>query len=192
MKQALVSYSLDETEFHILTLLSRSLRERDISIIPSYGNFDNKDEFLIRSSIKSAILFIGIITNSGKRNHNVYLEWLIARNNNVFNILLVEEGFSFIDPSVRHDPSILIFNRRNPLAQIEEIKRKIEHFKPSINNFDKQALTWLLGGAAAITILNLLSKETAPKKRTKLKKKSIEDSTKTNKYKSYVSKSQKK
>lgn len=180
MKQALVSYSLHETEFHVLTLLSRTLRERDISILPSYGNFDNKDQFLIRSSIKSSILFIGIITNSGKRNNYVYNEWLIARNSNVFNILLVEEGFSFIDPSVRNDPSVLIFNRINPAPQINEINKKIAHFKPSIETFDKQALTWLIGGAAAITILNLLSKETTPKK------KSIEVKTKTNKSKGKV------
>ncbi|MCE7995491.1 MAG: OCTOPUS family protein [Roseivirga sp.] len=112
-----VSYSFNDSELHLLTLLLEKLRnaghyvESSVSVYHDYLN--NNSEHKIQSSD----LFLGIITNDSDSIREVEQEWHIAQQNNVESILLVEEGVSVDDQTIKH----ISFNRHNPKPSINKL-----------------------------------------------------------------------
>ena len=95
-KIAFISYALRDSEQFVLTLLSNLLREEGFSIDSSYADYNYLVHRSTYNSILKASLFIGLITQYGNRNQNVFNEWRIALDNNIPSLLLVEDSVTIV------------------------------------------------------------------------------------------------
>ena len=147
--KAFISYSLNDQEQYLATLLSYKLREQGFSLITSNGPYNSVD-ITTRSQIFTSQVFVGLVSHSGLQWQRVIEEYDMAVNNNTPAILLVEEGV-YIAPDF--EGNYVRFNRRNPQPAIEEIRRRMYVQQPSNND----ALGWVLGGAALLAVIALLA-----------------------------------
>lgn len=149
-----LSYSLNDKDLYILTLLAEELNRKGFYINQS-NDFNSQMSSLTIVNINNSSLFIGLISGTGHEKNRVIKEWELAKSKNIPNILLIEN-------TVRIDKNFnsqhIIFNRDNSKLAIEELKRIIENKKKNLQ--DSNALAWILGGAAVISIISLLTKET--------------------------------
>jgi len=147
--KAFISYSLTEQEQYIATLLSYRLREQGFTLILSNNSevFDETTKYQIFLSQ----LFVGVVTINGHQWQRVLGEYDLAMQNSTPAILLIEEGVP-IHPSF--SGNYVLFNRTNTHDAIEEIKRRMIQRNTKPNN---EALGWILGGAAVLGIIALLS-----------------------------------
>ncbi|GGD06300.1 hypothetical protein [Hyunsoonleella pacifica] len=155
-KVAFISYALRDSEQFVLTLLSNLLREEGYSINSSYDDYMHIVQMSTHNSILKSSLFIGLITQYGDRNQNVFNEWQVAVENDVPNLLLIEDSVNIASELLNHN-NLVRFNRNYPNQQIENIKARIKNAKGKSEN--NSALGWLLGGIAAVAIIKLLSDE---------------------------------
>ena len=155
-KIAFISYALSDSEQFVLTLLSNLLREEGYSIDSSYNDYGNVVQRSTYNSILKSSLFIGLITQFGDRNQNVFNEWNVALEKKVPSLLLVEDSVK-ITPELINHSNVVIFNRHYPNEQFERIKAKIKSSKKNADN--NSSLGWILGGLAALVIIKLLSDE---------------------------------
>jgi hypothetical protein len=147
---AYISYSIDESEQYVLTLLAQKLKEKGFSLTsgvkhvvalgnPAFGLMD----FQTENEIKKSNLFIGLITNSYRYNSSetVYQELQKAREYNKPIILLIEDTAP-IDIRIANFPNLVRFNRYLPHLAIEEVKNRIQlsQTQPQEDN----TLGWLL------------------------------------------------
>jgi hypothetical protein len=146
--QAFISYSLNEQEQFIATLLSYRLRERGFTLIMS--NQYNSVDITTRNQIFVAQLFVGVISSNGFQWKRVLDEYNLAVSNKIPAILLIEDTVP-VDPSFTGN--YVRFNRNNPHTAVEQIHTKMKIQQPANND----ALGWVLGGAALLAIVALLS-----------------------------------
>lgn len=159
--KAFISYSLNDSEQFILTILSRRLKEYGFTIWSTYNDSENILDFKTFTQINKSNLFIGIITKSGNANNRVFNEWKEAVKMQIPSLLLVEDNVN-IKPEILKYNNVLLFNRQNPSDAINKVKQRIEQSqrqqtKPVKKNDNTHA--WILGGAAALIILGLLSSD---------------------------------
>lgn len=157
-KVAFISYALKDSEQFVLTLLSNLLREEGYSIDSSYDDYSNVIQRSAQNNILKSTLFIGLITQYGDRNQNVFNEWRIALEKKIPSLLLIEDSVNIAPELMRH-PNVVRFNRHYPNQQIEQIKQKIKRSKNVTTNNppNNNALGWILGGLAAVAIIKILS-----------------------------------
>lgn len=152
--KAFISYSVTDNNELVLTLLSSKLRERHFAVTTSQNFYGNILDFNTMSEVSSSHLFIGLITGTGVERNRVLEEWRYAGQRNVPNVLLVEDTVpvdqNFVGNYIR-------FNRRNPQMAIEEINRRMQPSRTTTTSNSDEVVPWLLGGAALIAILALLS-----------------------------------
>jgi hypothetical protein len=146
---AFISYSLNYQEQYIVTLLSYKLREQGFTLIMT--NSETVD-FTVRGQIFLSQLFVGLISSTGQQWQRVLKEYEVAKNNNIPAILLIEDK---VTVSPNFSGNFVRFNRRNPQQAVEEIRRRML-INQSTNS---QALGWILGGAALLAIIAVLSGE---------------------------------
>lgn len=156
IKIAFISYALKDNEQFVLTLLSNLLRDEGYSINSSYDDYSYLVQRATHSNIIKSSLFIGLITQYGDRNQNVFNEWKVALNYKIPSLLLLEDSVN-ITPELMSHPNVLRFNRHYPNQQIEQIKATIRNSKRNSEN--NSAMGWILGGIAALAIIKLLSDE---------------------------------
>ncbi|MBS1597327.1 MAG: hypothetical protein JST75_03820 [Bacteroidetes bacterium] len=147
--KAFISYSLNDQEQYIATLLSYRLREQGFSLILN-SNFQNEIDITTTYQMFSTQLFVGLISYNGAQWNRVLQEYEIALSNNIPAILLIEENV-IIAPNFQGN--FVRFNRSNPHPAIEEIRRRMSVQRPAGN----EGLGWILGGAALLAIIALLS-----------------------------------
>lgn len=153
---AFISYSLDESEKYVLTLLAQNLREKGFSLTSGFGQSTSFVDFQTESEIRNSSLFIGLVTQSGKFNlPKVYLELQKALEYNKPTILLVEDKVR-LDPQMENFPNLIRFNRYYPHAAMEEVKYRIQNSKDLQQD---NSLAWILGGAAALALISYLSSD---------------------------------
>lgn len=111
MKNVFVSYSIEDCNLHLITLLLEHLRKNNYSVSVSAQWTDSN------LRIANTDIFIGIITNNSNSIDFVEKEWQVARENNVNGFLIVEEGVAINDLSIPH----IRFNRTNPQKAINEL-----------------------------------------------------------------------
>lgn len=152
--KAFLSYSINDQDQYLLTVLSSSMRQKGFHISSSDDFHLKRSTPLTQSKIKSSRLFIGILSGSGIEKERVKREWRLAGRAKVPKILLIEN-------TVRLNPEFkgpyIMFDRKNPQLAIDELKRRIETKKKKKD--DSNALAWILGGAALVGIISLLSKK---------------------------------
>lgn len=155
MKRAFVSYSIEDRNLHLITLLLEHLRKNnyEVSVSTLWGDSDLR--------IANADFFIGIITTNSNSIDYVVKEWGTAQENNVPYILVVENGVMVEDTE---NLSFIRFNRSNPQ---EAIDRLFKINKPVANTPKKKkdnsdTLSDALIGVAVIAgiaaLISLLSK----------------------------------
>lgn len=148
--KAFISYSLNQQEQYIVTLLSYKLRQQGFSLIMSNYTYDVVD-YTTRNQIFLSQVFVGLITLHSQQRQRVLDEYGIAVQNNVPAILLIEAG---IPVSPEFKGNYVRFNRNDPHPAIEEIKRLMNVRKMADND---ATVGWLLGGAALIGLIALLA-----------------------------------
>lgn len=151
--KAFISYSLNDSEQFVLTILSQQLGEEGFIVISNYGlNFTNETQFQINNSN----LLIGLITRSGDTNNRVFQEWQYASNRRIPAILLVENTVH-IHQSIQHNENVVRFDRNNPNRAIESVRNKISLAKQTVQANNDKAVAWIIGGVAVLALIGLLS-----------------------------------
>ncbi|MGV9004434.1 hypothetical protein [Flavobacterium sp.] len=152
--RAFLSYSLNDRDQFILTLLAKELSAKGFSINQS-NDFNMQMSQLTKVNISKSNLFIGLISGKGYEKNRIENEWSVAYNSRIPSILIIENnvpinnGFNY---------PYIIFDRNNPHQAISELNRKINEMKKASND-DSNAWAWVLGGAALISLLSLLNKD---------------------------------
>lgn len=148
MKRAFVSYSIEDRNLHLITLLLEHLRKNDYVISVSNQEFNNETI--------NADVFIGIITKNSSTNKYVVSECQIAHKNNIPFVLVVENGVKM--PSDAQGMFIR-FDRSNPQEAIDRLF-KIKGTPSSITknkNDDGLVINVLIGTAIIVGIAALIS-----------------------------------
>lgn len=153
---AFISYSLNESEKYVVTLLAQKLGEKGFSLTSSFRQSASFVDFQTENEIKNSSLFIGLITQAGRRNTpKVYLELQKALNYSKPAILLVEDNVQ-LDSWASNFPNLIRFNRYYPQIAMEEVKNRIQTSKTVQQD---NSLAWILGGVAALALISYLSSE---------------------------------
>lgn len=155
MKRAFVSYSIEDRNLHLITLLLEHLRKSDFSVSVSTqcGDADLR--------IANADIFIGIITNNSDSIDYVIKEWKTAQRNCVPYVLVVENGVKIEDPE---SLSFIRFNRSNPQEAIDKLFNinKPDANTPQKKKDNNDTVSDVLIGVAVVAgiaaLISLLSK----------------------------------
>lgn len=148
-----LSYSLNDRDLFILTLLAEELNKKGFHIYQS-NDFNLTMSSLTKINIINSSLFIGIISGNGKEKTRVEREWQLADEKNIPCIWLIENTVP-INTNLKSD--YIVFNRNNSHQAIDELNKLINIKKENQN--DSNAFAWILGGIAILPIIKLLSKE---------------------------------
>lgn len=151
--RAFLSYSLNSQDHYILTLLASELKTKGFSVISGNDFYLQNSSPLTTSQISKSQLFIGIMTGDGDENKRVQREWRIANLTKTPSILLIENTVRL---DSKFNSSHIIFDRHHPQLAVEELK-KIINRKKNNSNEDSNALSWIIGAAALLAIIGLLS-----------------------------------
>lgn len=152
MKNVFVSYSIEDRNLHLITLLLEHLRKNNYSVSVSAQWTDSN------LRIANTDIFIGIITNNSNSIDYVVKEWKTAKKNNIQNILIVEDGISINDSSI----SYIRFNRSNPQEAINELFNINKSVVSSQQKKNSNDVADILLGVAVVAgmaaLISLLSK----------------------------------
>ena len=147
-----ISYSINDKDQFILTLLSSELVKKGYEINQSTDFQKTELSSLTKINISKAELFIGIITGTGFEQKRIMHEWRRAQVGKVPSILLVENTVPVND---NFNFRYIAFDRKYPEKAIDILNKEIQK-----NNLSKQkntkALNLVLGGAALLLVLSLL------------------------------------
>jgi len=149
-----LSYSLNNNDQFILTLLARELTSRGFSITQS-SDFNTEMSQMTKSNINKSNFFIGLISGKGNEKSRVENEWRLAYSANIPGVLIVEDT---VPATINLKSHCIFFNRNNPHQTIQALNGKIENMKNNINN-DSNAWAWILAGAALLSLIRLLNKD---------------------------------
>ena len=156
--KAFLSYSLNDTDEYVITILAKKLQEQGFYVSAGQNlHFpDTNPESL--AEVRSADLFIGILTFNGQINQRVYEEWQYAKESDKSAILLVEWNVDLAE-ELDFSQNVIRFNRQNPDKAIESIHQYISEARQNSDETDKQdVLAWILAGMSLVKLVRLLSK----------------------------------
>lgn len=149
--KAFLSYSLNDSQQYILTILARKLNEGGFYVNTPSTVYAIDNE-IIRSN-----LFIGILSSTGDSNENVINEWNFSIENKIPSILLVEDNIP-MNHRLSH-PNIIYFNRFASNNAVKIVQDRIKQFNSTVAQNNENALAWVLGGVAVIALIKLLSED---------------------------------
>jgi hypothetical protein len=155
---AFISYSMDDSELYVLSLISEYLANNGYYIETSYNNSVDTGqniEYAVQNQIAKADLFIGIASHFGINSQWVLKEWEIAQTNGKTAVFLIEDTVP-LNPEFEQENFIIKFNRQYPDDSVKKLQEMIEKQKKEKSN---TALNWVIGGLLGIAIIKLLSDE---------------------------------
>jgi len=155
--KAFVSYSLNNTEKYMLSLLSKNLHQRCITVVSSYSSQIGPISFSA-NQIRGCQFFIGIVSYGSLNKYKVLEEWRIARSSRIPSLLLIEDRVKINSIHNAASSTVVRFNRSRPDFAIDKVNERISLATRKIvtkkNNNDETA--WVLGGGALLLLLALL------------------------------------
>lgn len=154
--KAFISYSTFDKDQMIITLLSNKLRNQGFQVITSQNFYGKTLDFTTKRQIDSSRIFFGIITNHGQDNERVLSEWRHSKESKVPNILLIEDN---VNVNNSFKGNYIVFNRYSPQGAIEDINNKMNTESATSEKKGSNVLPWVIGGAALLGIIKLLSKD---------------------------------
>jgi hypothetical protein len=151
MKRAFVSYSIEDRNLHLITLLLEHLRKNnyEVSVSTLWGDSDLR--------IANADIFIGIITTNSNSIDYVVKEWKTAQRNKIPYVLVVENGVKIEDPE---SLSFIRFNRSNPQEAIDRlfnIRQNSANVSSTKKNYGNSTSDVIIGVAIIAGIAALIS-----------------------------------
>lgn len=157
---AFISYSIKNTEFPVVTILSEYLKDR--FSVETLNADEHGGQLERQSPFFGASLFVGITTTSGKKKESVKKLFKLARERNIPSMLF-EEVTSKTNSSVSQE-NVIKFHKSNPDTILERIRLKTEEVIKAVSEqkeasfIDSQELAWLVSGSTAANIVNWLSR----------------------------------
>lgn len=158
--RAFISYSINDTDQYVLTLLSSKLRSQRFVITTSQNFYNSRLDEMTINAILESNLFIGIIMRQSVEKNRVLDEWKFAKKRSIPNLILIEDNVRIQDG---FSGNFIRFNRNNPKPAVEKINSKMHHRSTASQNKSDDNLSWLLGGAALLAIIALISEESSKK-----------------------------
>ena len=153
MKRVFVSYSIEDSNLHLITLLLEHLRKNNYSVSVSNQWIDSD------LKIANSDIFIGIITNKSNSIDYVVKEWQVARGKKIPDVLIVEEGVNVDESS---DINFIRFNRANPQSAINQLLNLNKHTVAQKKKENADDVADVLLGVAVVAgiaaLISLLSK----------------------------------
>lgn len=158
--KAYIAYSLSDDEQYFVSVLTIRFGEQNLFTDGSQFDYEGDvPSFSTRSRIKNSHFFLGVLTQDGNKSNFVCKEWLYALKIHIPAVLLIENNFLTLNSQIKNHPNILIFNRDNPEATIAQINQNIKEAALQQEGQLNDALAWMLGGKALISLVNLLAKQ---------------------------------
>lgn len=154
--RAFISYSINDTDQYILTLLSSKLRSQGFIITTSQNFYNSRLDQMTMNAISECHLFIGIIMRQSVEKNRVMDEWKFSKRKNIPNLILIEDNVRMQEG---FRGNFIQFNRNNPKAAVDKINSKMQQKRAISQSSDDNTLSWILGGAALLAIISLLAGE---------------------------------
>lgn len=154
--KAFISYSINDKDLVIITLLSNNLRKQGFHISTSQNFYNDLLDYTTKKRIENSHVFFGIITKIGREKERVITEWKYAKRIKIPNILLIEDNFKL---NSNFSGNYILFNRKQPQIAISKIQNKIANINKNKININKNIWPWVIGGAALVAIIGLLSSD---------------------------------
>lgn len=152
--KAFLSYSLNDSEQYVLSILVRKLNEQGFVVSSSYDHNYSLVRFEQFNQINSSNLFIGVMTETTREHERVFEEWNTAVKLKVPALLLVEKRVPVHRP-YDTNPNIIRFDKNNPSPSIELVKKQFDEAQQEKATVTTAA--WALGGLAVLALIALLS-----------------------------------
>lgn len=152
MINVFLSYSLNDQDEYILSLLANQLQNKGCSISQS-SDFNKRLSPLTINNINNSQLIIGLVTGKSIERQRIMNEWQTALNSKIPTLLIVEDIVP-IDSNFNH-PTIS-FSRNNPELAVNKLKDEINKMERKKDEGSNTA-AWLIGGAAILGLIGLLS-----------------------------------
>ena len=153
MKRVFISYSIEDSNLHLISLLLEHLRKNNYSVSVSNQWIDSD------LKIANSDIFIGIITNKSNSIDYVVKEWQVARGKKIPDVLIVEEGVNVDESS---DINFIRFNRANPQSAINQLFNLNKHTVAQKKKENADDVADVLLGVAVVAgiaaLISLLSK----------------------------------
>ncbi len=149
------SCSLDNTEKYIISVLTLQLQKRNHTLTSSFNNPYSEKGYAYKQ-ILNCDIFLGIISYNGSGIADVVNDYNYAHERKIPSLLLIEENVNHQKlNNIRNN--IIYFNRDNPHPSIDKVNELIQSNKNKEANTN--VLPWVLGGAAIIALISLLSSD---------------------------------
>lgn len=162
--RAFISFSVNDSEQNIVSILSMKLQDQGYSTITNYTYTNSV------VGVNKSHLFMGIITSDdNESNKKVFEDWKYATAQNIPALLLVEKNKEialFDNPFQQkeaNNPNFISFDRKNSEPSIAIAQLRIEEATKYIAKNEYQHngnnwLAWMLAGVPAITVMSLFTK----------------------------------
>jgi len=144
--KAFVSYSFQDRELYLITLLFEQLRKS--GYVVETGTYNSQFQ------IQKSDVFIGIITNDSNSVDYVIQEWEIAKQHNIPNILIIENGINIEDPN---SFNFIRFDRKNPNPAINELFNINAKPQPLVKKKNSNIENALITGGIIVGVAALIS-----------------------------------
>ena len=154
--KAFISYSINDKDQGIVTLLSNKLRKQGFQIITSQNFYSNILDYTTKMKIENSQIYFGIITKRGREKKRVIVEWEYAKKVKIPNILLIENNIKI---NKNFTGNYVVFDRKEPQNAINEIQRHMNGIRDLKTSNRDNVWPWIIGGAALLGIIALLSKD---------------------------------
>lgn len=153
--KAYLSYSLNDGQQYVVTVLAQVLREKGylltvgsgspgLSLLPGFSS----------DPVLGSQLFIGVVTRSGVEAGRVIREYNKAIDYSIPALLLIDREIAR-DSGTKPSASIVLFDHGNPAPAMALVRSRVKQARIEQGNDDASA--WLLGGLAVLALIALLS-----------------------------------
>ncbi|MCL4282146.1 MAG: hypothetical protein KJZ58_07760 [Flavobacteriales bacterium] len=154
--RAFLSYSLSDSQDYVVTVLARQLREKGYTLMTGHSGSYYSTLDAHESVLRTCSLFIGVITEGSDEVNRVTHEYNKADEWRIPALLLMEQSIA-ADSGLLNHPNVVAYNRYDPSTAIQTVRKRVAHAKaPGTKQTDDTA-AWILGGAAVLALIALLS-----------------------------------
>lgn len=153
--RAYLSYSLNDEQQYVVTVLAQILREKGYVLTAGSGRAGLR--ILPGTSgdpLLGCNLFIGVVTRSGVESDRVIGEYNKAISYSIPALLLVDEGVAYAS-GIQASSNIVLFNHANPSGAMSLVRGRVKDARIQPPSDDTSA--WVLGGLAVLALIALLS-----------------------------------
>lgn len=151
--KAFLSYSLSDTQEYVVTIMARQLREKGYTLMTHTGTHLGLSA--LNTTLRGCSLFIGVVTQRSNEYDRVVNECNQADAWQIPALLLFERSVAH-NAGVLDHPNVVVFDRFDPNPALEHVRDRIAWARSPETKSDDTA-AWVIGGAAVLALIALLS-----------------------------------